>query len=168
MAYFKIIKHFCHIYIRKVSLKFPASTMFWRFLSKHLFLVIITLYVMWDNKVYHTSATQQPRPFYNSVWHHGHVELWTGTNYRLLTKLEVKMAGCKPNYFFPWFWTKKRMRPYPAIVTSSLIKKGFIITWLSGKVLLQYTVGSPEWAGESHLAFLGSVQDSGQDKKVVQ
>jgi len=34
---------------------------------------------------------------------------------------------------------------YPAILTESLVNKGFII-WLSGKIFLQDTTGSPEWA----------------------
>ena len=65
--------------------------------------------------------------------------------YGLLTKCEVKMAGCWPSFFLP-VHEKKEQGQYPAILTeTNLVNKGSII-WLSGKCFLQDAAGSPEQA----------------------
>ena len=45
---------------------------------------------------------------------------------------------------------KKELDQYPAILTSHLVNKGFIL-WLSGKFFLRDTAGSPERARWLHL-----------------
>ena len=85
--------------------------------------------------------------------------------YGLLTKCEVKMAGYWPSSFFCVFMdrdgvevhkhAKKERGQYPAILTSHLVNKGFIIGLL-GKFFLRDKAGSPERARWLHLARSGS------------
>ena len=69
--------------------------------------------------------------------------------YRLLTKCEVRMAGYSPSSFFWVFMDGDGLErgQYPAILTEQTwsILTEFII-WLSGKVFLRDTAGSPERA----------------------